>query len=359
MRIIATFLAVASAGLPQQQALLGNNQVLDHYTRVVQLMESTGTAIPGLARAGAPLIENLRQAVEGMRSATNPQDAALNYEALVNLRAFLGLAESVPRPHPFSQEGRRQMVELRESYDRSDAHFRALLSLKDAQLRAPDRDNLRRYSEANALISPPQPGKPRVVFLGDSITDGWRLNEYFPDKDYVNRGISGQITGQMLGRMQADVVRARPTVVVVLAGTNDIARGTSLETIQGNLEMIADLAEAHKIRPVLASVLPVHDYNKETNPAWEMTKRRPMETIRALNKWIADLCRRRNLVHLDYFAAMVDEAGFLKKDLAEDGLHPNAAGYQVMAPLAQAAITKALPAPPPPERKRRGFFGIR
>jgi lysophospholipase L1-like esterase len=152
-----------------------------------------------------------------------------------------------------------------------------------------------------------------VVFLGDSITDGWRLNEYFPDRDFVNRGIGGQITGQMLGRMKADVIDRQPAAVVVLAGVNDIARGAPIETIRNNLAMIADLAVAHRIKPVFASILPVHDYQ------------RPMATIRALNEWLAAMCRQRGFVYLDYFPAMADAGGFLRAELADDGLHPNAA----------------------------------
>ncbi|MFN7920721.1 MAG: SGNH/GDSL hydrolase family protein [Bryobacteraceae bacterium] len=359
MRFFAIVLALAAAALGQERPLLPNNQLLSHYDRAVQLMESTGTAVPGLARAGAPVIENARQSLVGLRSASNPQDAALNFDFITNVRAYLELADALPKPHPFPQEGRRQFAELRDSLERSQAHFRALLELKDAQLRAPDRDNLKRYSEQNSVLQPPQAPGTRVVFLGDSITDGWRLNEYFPGKDYVNRGISGQITGQMLGRMLADVVRAKPIAMVVLAGTNDIARGVTPEAIEDNLAMIADIAEAHKIKPVFASILPIHDYNKDQNPAWEMSKRRPMATIKAVNQWLQAFCQKRNFIYLDYFAAMVDEQGFLKKDLAQDGLHPNAAGYSIMAPLAQAAIEKSFPAgaPPAPERKRRFLFG--
>jgi lysophospholipase L1-like esterase len=295
------------------------------------------------------------------RAPGGQQDGTLHYDFLTNVRGYLALADAVPKPHPFPQEGRRQFAELREAADRADAHFRALLGAKETQLRSGDRDNLKRYAEANLRANPPQPAKPRVVFLGDSITDGWRLNEYFPEADYINRGISGQITGQMLGRMMADVIALKPKAMVLLAGTNDIARGTDPQAIQGNIEMIADLAEKHGIKPVLASILPVHDYNKDQNPAWEVSRRRPPATILAVNAWIADFCRRRNFVHLNYFPALVDPAGALRKEFAEDGLHPNAAGYRAMAPLAQAAIEKALPAAPSPaapaRKKRLGLFG--
>ncbi len=197
------------------------------------------------------------------------------------------------------------------------------------------------------------------MFLGDSITDGWRLNEYFPEKDYVNRGISGQTTGQMLGRMQADVVALKPAVMVVLAGTNDIARNISVETIENNLRMIATIAEANKIKPIFASILPVHDYNKTQNPAYEMTKRRPMDTIRAVNQWLRSFCQQQGYAYVDYFAPMLDPNGYLKQELADDGLHPNAAGYRVMAPAVDSAIQSVLGtpgAPPPPVKKKRFPF---
>jgi lysophospholipase L1-like esterase len=359
MRRIATSVltALLAAGIPaaaQERALLGNPQAFELYTRVVNLMESTTAAVPGLARAGAPVIENVRQSLASLRTAASPQDGALHYAFLTNVRAYLALADAVPKPFPFPEEGRRQFAELRDTAGRVESHFRALLELKETQLRSPDRDNLGRYQEANTRTPAPQSGKMRVVFLGDSITDGWRLNEYFPDRDFINRGISGQITGQMLARMKADVIALQPAAVIVLAGTNDIARGTPLPAIQGNLEMIADLADGHKIKPIFCSVLPVSDYHKDKNPAWEMTKRRPPDTIRALNTWLVDLCRRRNYLYVDYFTATVDPAGFLKAEFADDGLHPNAAGYRVMAPLALASIDKLAPAPVQ-EKKRKKF----
>ena len=353
-RIAVACLLLSAALGAQERALLSNAQAFELYARVVNLMESTAAAVPGLARASAPVIENARQSLTSLRSAATPQDGGLHYAFLTNLRAYLALADAVPKPFPFAEEGRRQFAELRDSASRAEAHFQALLELKENQLRSPDRDNLARYGEANARVTPPQPGQFRVVFLGDSITDGWRLNEYFPDRDFINRGIGGQITSQMLGRMMADVVLLKPSAVIVLAGTNDIARGVPIATIQSNLEMIADLAEFHKIKPIFCSVLPVHDYNKSKNPAWETTRRRPLDTIRALNQWILQLCRKRNFLYVDYYSAMVDASGFLKAELAEDGLHPNAAGYRVMAPLAIDAITKAQP-PPVQEKKRRRF----
>src|SRR5262249_20859639 len=154
------------------------------------------------------------------------------------------------------------------------------------------RDNLKRYAEANERLGPPG-DLPRVVFLGDSITDAWRLNEYFTGRDFVNRGISGQTTGEMLSRMKQDVVDLKPVAMVVLAGTNDIARGVATKTIENNLEMIADVAEYYKIRPIFGSILPVSDYHKSKNPRYEMTKTRPPATILEINRWLQDFCTKR------------------------------------------------------------------
>jgi lysophospholipase L1-like esterase len=151
-------------------------------------------------------------------------------------------------------------------------------------------------------------GRTRIRFLGDSITDCWRLNEYFPNRDFVNRGISGQITAEMLDRMKADVIDLKPAAMLVLGGTNDIARGVPLSTIENNLTMIADLADHYKIKPLFASVLPISDYHKDVNPNYEMTRTRPPATIRALNEWIKSLSTARNFVYLDYYSEMVDSS---------------------------------------------------
>lgn len=201
--------------------------------------------------------------------------------------------------------------------------------------------DLSRYREDNAKTGPPAPAEDRVVFMGDSITDGWgrRHGKFFPGKPYVNRGISGQTTPQMLVRFRADVIALQPKAVVILGGTNDIAGNTgpeSLEEIEGYLESMAQLAQANRIRVVLASVMPVCDY---IHP---QTERRPPDKIVALNVWIRNYCERNDCVYLDYYSAMLDPTNMLKKDLTYDGLHPNDAGYAVMGPLAETAIVKAL-----------------
>jgi lysophospholipase L1-like esterase len=205
-----------------------------------------------------------------------------------------------------------------------------------------DYGQLARYREANAALASPAAGEKRVVFFGDSITDGWKLADYFPGKPYVNRGISGQTTPQMLVRFRQDVIDLHPKVVVVLAGTNDIAGNTGPmrnEDIESNYASMAELARANGIRMVLSSVLPVHNY---TEKARDFFAQRPRERILALNEWLKDYCARNHLVYLDYFSALVDDQDMLKRELADDGLHPNDAGYKIMAPLAEKAIAKAL-----------------
>ncbi len=208
------------------------------------------------------------------------------------------------------------------------------------QRRAQDWPQLARYRDANAKVPPAAKNENRVVFLGDSITDGWNLAEYFPDQPYINRGISGQTTPQMLIRFRPDVIALKPKVVVILAGTNDIAGNTgpmTNEMIQDNYASMAELARANGIKIVFASVLPVHDYGKT-----KVTERRSPEQILQLNQWIKNYCAENGYVHLDYFSKMVDDKGMLRIELANDGLHPNAEGYKLMAPLADSAIRQAL-----------------
>jgi lysophospholipase L1-like esterase len=346
-----------SAAWPQSGALLSTRDALALYGRSVQLMESTSVAVPELARAGAPVIENARQAVVTLRTGAVTNHAGLTYTFLMNLRAYVALADAVPKPYPFPAEPQKQFIELRDDLNRAEAHFRALLDQKETLLRNPDRDNLKRYAEANLKVGPPQPGRPRVVFLGDSITDGWRLNEYFPDHDFVNRGISGQITGEMLGRMKADVIDLKPEMMVVLAGTNDLARGVDVKVIENNLTMIAELAQVHKIKPLFASLLPVSDYHRDRNPQYEQTRRRPPQKIGEINNWLALYCRQHNYGYVDYYSVTVDRAGAFRTDLSDDGLHPNSAGYRVMAPVVLAAIQGgSRPAAEPKAKKRR--FGL-
>jgi lysophospholipase L1-like esterase len=207
------------------------------------------------------------------------------------------------------------------------------------QLRT-DWANLARYREANATLGPPAPGERRVVFMGNSITDGWAryFGEEFPGKPYVGRGISGQTTPQMLVRFRQDVIALKPAVVVILAGTNDIAGNTgpsTLEMIEDNLASMSELAQANGIKVVLASVLPVYDY--PWKPGLE-----PAQKIITLNTWIRQYAAAHGAVYLDYHSAMADTRQGMRQELSSDGVHPNEAGYRVMAPLAEAAIKEAM-----------------
>jgi len=211
-----------------------------------------------------------------------------------------------------------------------------------------DWPDLARYHDDNLKITPPAKNEQRVVFMGDSITDSWAdpiYGGFFPGKPYIDRGISGQTTPQMLIRFRPDVIALKPRVVVILAGTNDLAGNTgptTLEAIEDNFRSMYDLASANGIRVVLASVLPVSDYELRDGKPIIQTVRRPPEKIIALNRWLQEFARAHHSVYLDYFSAMVDDKGFLKDELSDDGLHPNAKGYAVMAPLAEAAIAASL-----------------
>lgn len=252
---------------------------------------------------------------------------------LASLVAIPVLAQTGPLPQATAEQGYESAHSL-EMY--REGHAAMLMN---------DFGQLERYHEADTQLGPPTQGEPRVVFFGDSITDIWKLDESFPGKHYVNRGISGQTTPQMLVRYRQDVIELRPAVVVILAGTNDIAGNTgteSLAQIEGDYASFAELARANEIRVVFSSVMPINAY---TPRAVNFFLQRSPQKILALNDWLKKYCAENGIVYLDYFSAMVDEHGYLKQDLTEDGLHPNAAGFAVMAPLAQAAITKALGQP--------------
>jgi lysophospholipase L1-like esterase len=218
----------------------------------------------------------------------------------------------------------------------------------DTRLR--DWQNLTRYREANHGVAAPAATDARVVFMGDSITDAWqqpRYGDFFQrGKPYVDRGISGQTTPQMLIRFRPDVINLKPKAVVILAGTNDIAGNTgpmTNEEIQGNLQSMSELAKAAGIKVVFASITPVSAYHVAPNGTPQTTLR-PMDRIKAVNAWIKQYAAANGHVYLDYFSAMTDASGLLQEDLSQDDLHPNAKGYALMGPLAEAAIAKALAA---------------
>lgn len=209
-------------------------------------------------------------------------------------------------------------------------------------LLAQDNDwaNLNRYKEENLKIGLPADNENRVVFIGNSITQGWiEVNpNFFIGKSYINRGISGQTTPQMLVRFRSDVVNLKPKVVVILAGTNDIAGNTgpsTLEMIEDNIASMVEIANANNIKVVLCSILPAYDY------PWK-TGLEPAQKIVDLNKWIKEYAVKNKIIYVDYFAPMADQRNGMKKAYSEDGVHPNLAGYKVMEPIVENAIAEAL-----------------
>lgn len=221
----------------------------------------------------------------------------------------------------------------------------AFATVDSAEGQTPDRlrtdwSYLERYRDENATLGPPKPGERRVVFMGNSITEGWAkfFPTMFPGKPYVGRGISGQTTPQMLVRFRQDVIALKPAVVVILGGTNDIAGNTgpsTLEMIEDNLASMAELAKANGIAVVLSSVLPVYDY------PWKKGLE-PGPKIVALNAWIKQYADSHDMGYVDYHSALADDRQGFKAELAPDGVHPNEAGYRVMAPLVEQAIARAL-----------------
>ena len=216
-----------------------------------------------------------------------------------------------------------------------------LLSISmGGKLQAQDWANLNKYQSENSSLGPIVPGEKRVIFMGDSITEFWSISdpEYFTSKSYINRGISGQTTPQMLVRFRADVIALKPVIVVILAGINDIAGNTgpaTLDMIANTIFSMAELAKANQIKVVLCSVLPAYDFSWKPN-------QNPAEKVVALNSMIKNYADAKGFLYLDYFSTMKDERNGLKAAYSSDGVHPNKLGYQIMAPLAEKAITQVL-----------------
>jgi len=234
------------------------------------------------------------------------------------------------------------------TFKSSSMHFKGSLALLPFVLliggtsfaHTKDWPDLGRYQEANAKLGAPVSGAPRIVFMGNSITDFWIKTspDFFSKNHYIDRGISGQTTPQMLVRFRADVIHLHPQVVLILAGTNDLAGNTgpsTLEMIEDNLASMAELAKMNGIKVILCSILPAYDY------PWKPGTY-PAEKIKELNKWIADYARLKGFVYLDYYSSLVDDRGGMKQGDSKDGVHPNLAGYQIMEPLAVSAIGQAL-----------------
>lgn len=254
-------------------------------------------------------------------------------------------------------------AQLVDEFDAPPSNCCLLGTAKQLADQLQDWNQLGRYYAANRELKK-QPADPkRVVFMGDSITDGWRLEQYFAGKPYVNRGISGQVLSQMLVRMYPDVIDLKPAAMVVLAGTNDLARNngpSTAEMIEENIMAMTELAQHHGIKVLLCSILPVSDYpylaqqsgraqaappaggrgGRGTRP--RMTVSHPPEDILKLNTWMKTYAAQVNATYVDYFSAVVDEKGWMKDGISNDGLHPTADGYKLMVPVVSEAIDRVV-----------------
>jgi len=267
------------------------------------------------------------------------------------LATMMSLCEAGP--------ARAQVV---EEYNPPRANCCLLNTARSLADQLQDWNQLGRYHQANAQLKQQPVPSGRVVFMGDSITDFWNLAESFPGKPYVNRGIGGQVTAQMLVRMYPDVINLKPAAMVLLAGTNDIASNNgpvTLAMIEEDIMAMTELAQLHGIKVLLASVMPISDYpylrQQNTPPApvvpggrgapprQKMTDGRPPSDILKLNAWIKDYAARVNATYVDYFSATVDDRGWLKDAISADGLHPNAEGYKIMSAVLATALQKVAP----------------
>lgn len=245
------------------------------------------------------------------------------------LAALVALAAAIP--------ARCQLV---EQYNPPKANCCLQFAAQGLADQLQDWNQIGRYHADDERLKALPPEPHRVVFMGDSITDGWKLDQYFPGKPYVNRGISGQTTPQMLVRMYPDVIDLKPAALMILAGTNDIARNTGPEThdmIEENFQAMTELAQAHGIKVILCLLTPISDYTEH-----KQTEHRPPADILKLNDWLKDYAARAHATVADYFGATVDDRGMLKAGYSNDGLHPNDKGYALMAPVAETAIESAL-----------------
>lgn len=336
------------------QPLMTDKDATQLGTRTLQLMESTAVAMPGLVRASEPVRQNAEATLGLLNRA--PLSASLTYQFMSHLKAYLALSDSLPRPSQFPLAADAQFAELRENLQRLQRHFEAVLELQNqnSNVRNSDPNELKHFAGDNGKLLPAAK-TGRVVFFGDSITENWRLNEYFTGKDFVNRGIHGQNTMQLLGRFRQDVLALNPKGVLIHAGTNDISGDILLAQIEDNLAMMGELAKARGIKVAFAASLPVSDYHKAVDPSYEVTKARPPAAIVALNKWLEAYCKSEGFVFADYYSAVVDAGGQLRVDFSDDGLHPNARGYRAMSTVALDATGKLLAAPEDPAATKRRF----
>ncbi|TYC86274.1 GDSL-type esterase/lipase family protein [Novosphingobium sp. BW1] len=255
--------------------------------------------------------------------------------ALLFAGATLLIAADEPAPYQSSPE--RRTVEETRDWGPWAGPFRD--KLVPSMMR--DFGERYLYAPANEKLAPPAPGEQRVVFMGDSITDLWNLERFFPGKPYVNRGIGAQVTAQMLVRFEQDVVALKPRAVVILGGVNDVSGMLQVETAEGivsNITAMADIAERHGIEVILCSILPV---TNTPEAQWIEAERKPAQ-LRAINARLRQLAAARGYAFADYAPAMKTEMGLLKPTFTKDGIHPTAAGYAVMTRIVAAAISQAL-----------------
>jgi lysophospholipase L1-like esterase len=205
----------------------------------------------------------------------------------------------------------------------------------------PDPYGLQRYQTVNATLSAPLAGETRVVFFGDSITDFWDLDAFFPGENYINRGIGGQNTKQLCARLVQDVLALQASVVWFLGGTNDIAQGASNEEILDNVRFVVSRCRQAGIQVVLSSLLPVSDYHQEKDPLWERSQLRPQDRIREVNTGLSEIAASRAAIYLDLFSLLIDANDQMPADFADDGLHPNAKGYHCITPPVKKALDQA------------------
>jgi lysophospholipase L1-like esterase len=258
--------------------------------------------------------------------------------------------------------------QLVEQYNPPQANCCLAMAARNLADQLLDWNQIGRYHAENQALKKQSSDPKRVLFMGDSITDFWKLAEYFPGKPYVNRGISGQTTPQMLVRMYTDVIDHKPAALVILAGINDISQNTgpaTSEMVEQNLMAMTELAQHHGIKVILCSILPVSDYayfkqqaDRDVKPPaaqgpgggrggpflrMKVSDTHPPGDILKLNAWMKEYAGRVGAFYVDYFSALVDERGWLRETCSGDGIHPNSEGYKIMGPILEAAIQKALP----------------
>ncbi len=309
--VFMMFAALAVALTPQNALAQTPQNARDAQqlaARMAQLMESTAVATPGLTGASDPVRRNAAATLNSLEH--TPDAPALVWQFMNETKAYLALADSMPRPAPFPAAADQQYAELRAALERTQRYFESMLDAQNrsAHSRDADPNQLNRYAEADAKAPPPG-SLPRIVFLGDDAVEAWRLNEYFPGRDLINRAIAGQTTGQMLARFRQDVLSLNPKAVIVMGGAGDIAAGIALRQTEDNLATMGDLAKTHSLRAAFASALPVSDYHKAADPRFEITKSYPPEAIRSLNQWLEGYCRSQGFVFVNYYAAMADSSG--------------------------------------------------